>query len=179
MAEYRESNIRKLLYEYIKKYPGSSFKVLKNVFRMSEGNLRYHLHYLERRERIVIEKDGRNRCYYPTIRRRYSIPFGVELTPGQERILDLLIKESGITNRELMRRSGQDRPSFEYNIRKLRENRLIHRVNNRTGPIYEALIDTLRLEEAFLNTVKRFTEGNATKEELMDIVSIMEKMKRR
>jgi predicted transcriptional regulator len=178
MAEFRETDIRKLQYDYIKKNPGASFKILKNVFRMSEGNLRYHLHYLERKERIMIEKEGRDRCCFPTIGKRLSTHPGVELTLVQERMMDLIVNDPGIASDDLMLSSHQNRRSFEYNLRKLREMGLIRRSMKGTRPGYEALMDALILQEKFLETVKRFTEGHATKEELMDMVTRLERVKR-
>ncbi len=177
MNEYKESDIRRLLHEYIKKNPGASFKILKNVFKMSEGNLRYHLHYLERKNQIKFEKNGRDLCYFSPFNARLKPMSDVELTPVQERIFDLIKNRPCIPTKKLMDLSGENKPSFDYNVRILRESGLIWMVHNGSTSGYRVINDERSAEELLLKMVKMFTEGQVSKEELMKIVSLLEKIK--
>jgi predicted transcriptional regulator len=175
MTDNDGSDIRRLLFDYIRKNPGASFKVLQAAFRMSEGNLRYHLQYLERKKRIVFEKEGRDRCYFTMVRKRSPYAAEVDLSRGQERILDTVMRNPGITCEELRARSGENGASFEYDLRRLRENHLVWRVK-RDGRIgYEAVNGERVEKEMFLEMVRRFTEGKLSKAELMAMVSRMER----
>ena len=175
MTENDESDIRRLLFDYIKKNPGTSFRVLKTAFRMSEGNLRYHLQYLERRKRIIFEKEGRDRCYFTFARKRSPYNSEMELTKEQDRLLDLISGNPGITTEELRIRSGENHSSFIYDLRKLREGKLVWRVKRGSKTGYESVTQERLEDELFLDLVRKFTEGEATKDEVMMLVSRMEK----
>lgn len=174
MTENDDSDIRRLLFDYIKKNPGASFKVLRTAFRMSEGNLRYHLQYLERKRRIVFEKEGRDRCYFTMARKRSPYGVEVELSHNQGRLMDIIHHEPGITVEELRSRSGGKASSFDYDLRKLRENKLVWRVRRGNIVGYEAVTRERTENELFLEMVRRFTEGKLTKGELMAMVSKLE-----
>lgn len=89
----RTDDTRDLIYRHILEYPGVSFQLLKGIFRMSEGNLRYHLNVLESREKVRSKMVKKNRCYYPYDMREMFRFRGVDhssLSRNQSRILTLL-----------------------------------------------------------------------------------------
>ncbi len=178
MTENDESDIRRLLFDYIKKNPGASFRILLSAFRMSEGNLRYHLQYLERKKRITFEKEGRDRCYFTYARKMSPYANDVELSSKQERLLDLIQSNPGITPEELRVRCGENGHSFTYDLRKLREGKLVWYVKRGSRTGYEALTQERLEDELFLEMVRRFTDGEATKDEVLSMVSRLEERRK-
>ncbi len=56
---------RKMIYSHILNYPGVSYITLKNIFHLTASTLRYHLEYLAKADRILIDLEDGKRCYYP------------------------------------------------------------------------------------------------------------------
>jgi len=110
-----ENRLRKMIFNHITTYPGVSFKILKNVFDLSDGALRYHLDYLEKNEKISTGVQRGIRCYYPhynlvNVPRKSSDDLRLhKLTPDQERILDIIKHYPGINQKELKFRSRLNR----------------------------------------------------------------------
>lgn len=172
---YKDHRTRKLLYEYISENPGSTFKVLKSAFKLTDGTLRYHLGYLQRRRRIVQEKKGREKCYFCYLKKRF--PFtdpNLNLTGKQEFLLDLISKHPIIGYKELKQRSGMDKPVFSYNLKKLKKLKLVWRVNRNGKTGYEIVTQERLADEMFLILVNKYLDGDMEKDEMIDI---LEKLK--
>lgn len=172
---YKDHRTRKLLYEYISENPGSTFKVLKSVFKLTDGTLRYHLGYLLKGRRIVQERKGREKCYFCYLKKRF--PFSdpkLDLTEKQEFLLELITIHPMISFKELKRRSGMDSSSFNYNLKKLKKMKLVWRVKGNGKVGYEIVTKERLADEMFLVLVKKYLDGEIDKNDLMDI---LEKLK--
>ena len=55
---------RKVIYDFIKSHLGASFGSIKKFFELKNSTLEYHLHYLEKGQKIASKREGRRRCYY-------------------------------------------------------------------------------------------------------------------
>ena len=175
MDGYKDHRTRSLLYDYINKNPGSTFKMLKSVFKIPDGTLRYHLRYLLKRNRIVQEKEGREKCYYSYLKKRF--PFcdpDLKLNKEQERLLQLISLEPMIPYKDLKRRSGQKPSSFKYNIQQLKKKKLIWRIRrgNRIG--YDLITEKRLADEMFLIIVDKYLDGEVDKETMMLILDKLE-----
>ena len=165
---YSGHGTRKLLKEYISENPGVTFKVLMNAFNINKGTLTYHLGYLMRRRMIVQEKKGRERCYFSYIKKRF--PFtspDLELNQEQERMLEIISSEPGITVEILRKRSGLKRSSFTYNLNKLKKLRLVWRVKTTDGFGYEIVTEEKLKNKMLLILVNKFTNGEIDRDTLM------------
>ena len=60
-----ENKIRRMIYNLIVNYPGVPFNKLIDIFELTESNLRYHLNYLEKNDKIKSGLEGGMRYYYP------------------------------------------------------------------------------------------------------------------
>jgi len=128
---------RKLIYNFISTHPGSSFKVIKNFFEMNKSTLSYHLNYLERNKKIISKREGRNRCYYCVYATATKLDKRSTLTPTQRKLVNTIQDNPGITNKELMIHIKINRKNLHYNIKKLRELKLIWAVKTRGVLGYE------------------------------------------
>ena len=168
---YKDHHTRRLLYDYISENPGSTFKVLKSAFKLTDGTLRYHLGYLQKRRKIVQEKKGREKCYFSYLKKRF--PFSdpnLHLSENQEFLLDLISKHPTIGYRELKERSGMDTASFSYNLKKLKRLKLVWRVNRGSSIGYEIVTREKLADEMFLILVNRYLDGEVEKDDMMDII---------
>ncbi|MGA1873309.1 MAG: MarR family transcriptional regulator [Thermoplasmatota archaeon] len=167
----RDHKTRRLLKEYISENPGVSFKLLMNALNINKGTLSYHLGYLMRKRVIVQEKKGRERCYFSYIKKRFPYTGGrVNLNMEQERILEIVSINPGISVDSLRRRTGLKRSSFNYNLNKLKELRLIWRIKTRDGFGYEIVTEEKLRDRMFLVLVSKFTKGDIDRDTLMELV---------
>ena len=143
---------RKLIYDFIKSHPGASFGSIKEFFDMKNSTLEYHLHYLEKGQKIISERKGRLRCYHC----KYKVETNtssltsdlINLTNIQKKLLDQIKNKPGITNKELILKNKLNRKKLSYNIKQLGNLNLIWMVKNNGGAIgYEYISrDKLRNE---------------------------------
>jgi predicted transcriptional regulator len=128
---------RKLIYNFISTHPGSSFKIIKNLFDMNKSTLSYHLNYLERNRKVISKREGRNRCYYCAYEAASKLGKRSNLTYTQRKLVNIIQDTPGITNKELMSRIKINRKNLHYNIKKLRELKLIWAVKRNGELGYE------------------------------------------
>ena len=152
---------RKMIYNHILTYPGVSFNILKNIFNLMDSTLRYHLEYLEKAERILSNLESGKRCYYP-LKNELVIselfenkPRSYKFTSIQKRILKIIKRFPGISQKELIKKTGLSRFTISYNMRKFIDMGLIKKSNNERSVYYEYMTDTLLKHEVLLRlTIK-------------------------
>jgi predicted transcriptional regulator len=109
-----ENKKRRMIYNHILAYPGVSFGIMKKIFDIAESTLRYHLKYLEGADEIKSHLEGKIRCYYPIqniifYSRTESEFETVRLNPTQQRILENIQRNPGITQKGLLLETGLKR----------------------------------------------------------------------
>lgn len=62
--EYIALENRRVIYDYILNNPGSHLREISRALNIHLSTLRYHLHYLEKRELIVSKKEKNLRVYF-------------------------------------------------------------------------------------------------------------------
>jgi DNA-binding MarR family transcriptional regulator len=112
------SDIRRKITSYIRMHPGTSFKTIKTIFNLSDGTLRYHLRYLEKKDKIRSE-DNR-RIYFPTgfIEKK-------DLSRTQQLLITTIKNNPGITQKELAFRTKTNRLTVRYNTKSLIDKELL------------------------------------------------------
>ncbi|MFW3145188.1 MAG: helix-turn-helix domain-containing protein [Thermoplasmatota archaeon] len=115
---------RRAIFTHILLYPGVQFTVLKRIFDLTEGTLRYHLRYLEKNELIREELDEGKKTYYPCD--RSFVPEGEkgsatsrESSKAKERLVNTIRRYPGIRQKDLAKRTRMNRFTLMYNVNKL------------------------------------------------------------
>ena len=123
---------RRNLYHHILAYPGVSLPILKKVFGIPEGTLRYHLRQLEKGKKVSSRLRKGKRCFFPaegsdleaSLRDRAP---DLSLSRSQERILFTINRRPGIDQKDLARTLRINRFTLAYNINRLMEAGLMMR----------------------------------------------------
>ncbi len=120
-----------------------------------------YIEYLEKADRILTNKENGNRCYYPL---RNEIEFAKLLenrsrfsrfSPIQQKILNTIKRDPGITQKELIKKTGLNRFTISYNIRKLIEMGTVKKSSSDKFVRYEYMTDKLLKHEMLLRlTIK-------------------------
>jgi len=142
-----ENKIRRIIFNHILKYPGVSFNTLKDIYELNDSSLRYHLYYLEKNNKISSGLESGNRCYYPhpasiTVPPKSKPSLSShELSPPQERILDIIMHYPGINQKELANRTGMNRFKVNRNLQTLKSMNLIKNTRIHNNVCYEYIPD--------------------------------------
>ncbi len=134
-SNVHENKTRKMIINHIIIHPGVSFNIIKKVFGLTEGNLRYHLNYLENRKEITSALIGNRRYYYPNheyvFTSRSESEVGIhELNDSKRRLLNTIKRNPGVSQKELIYKTGMKRITLAYNINKLLDLSIIRKVQN-------------------------------------------------
>ena len=142
-----EHNTRKMIVSHIIAYPGVSFGTIKKMLDLPESTLRYHLNHLEKKKEIKSSLEGNNRCYYPVQKIIFDLKSesGIqthELNETQDKLLDTIQRYPGITQKELILRTGLKRITVWYHIKKLIDFRVVRQEPNGRNISYYFISET-------------------------------------
>jgi predicted transcriptional regulator len=145
--EVLENKIRRMVFNHIVKYPGVSFNTLKDIYELTDNSLRYHLYYLERNDKISSGLEEGHRCYYPhpaSVSISRSTTAAVEsarLTGEQEHLLNIIMRNPGINQKELIRRSRLNRFKVMREVNNLKSKDLVKNTRVHNTVCYEYIPD--------------------------------------
>ena len=148
-----EHDTRKMIYNHITHYPGVTFSVLKNIFELAEGTLRYHLKYLEKADTVCSDIQDGNRCYYPqkkdqVLSKMLENHSGTyKFTKNQKRIMAIIQQYPGINQKDLIKKAKLNRFTLNYNLNKFIDLGVIRKINNSGRVFYEFITDDLMEHE--------------------------------
>jgi len=152
---------RKMIYSHIVNYPGVSYITLKNIFNISPSTLRYHLEYLTKADRILMDLEDGKRCYYPlkdelVDSKLYGSGSRVfKLSPIQKKIINTIRQVPGITQKTLIKKTGLSRFTISYNMKKFIDMGLVRKSNSSKFVQYEFMTDEQLRHEVLLRlTIK-------------------------
>ena len=169
-----------MVYSYISRHPGVSFGTIMGVLDLTEGTLRYHLNYLERGDKILSRSKGKHRCYYTTQRTRSDLKPILEfdtntLTKPQQRILTIIKQYPGITISELLSITRLNKRALQYNLKKLRDLRIIWKVGNGRNTCYEFITKRKLHNELFKLLIIKFLNDEIDEETYLLLRDELEK----
>jgi DNA-binding MarR family transcriptional regulator len=118
--------IRERIYGYIIGNPGVNYGMIKQDLGLANGQLIYHLRQLDNAHLIYSKKDGIKKRFYPVEFPKPKTPIHY-FTETQNKILKVLKKASGITQKELAKTIGISRQVAYYHLSKLEQKGLIRK----------------------------------------------------
>jgi predicted transcriptional regulator len=158
-----ENETRKLIYNHIMSNPGVSFIVLKNVFKLNDSTLRYHLNYLEKSEKISFGVEKGSRYYYPHLGGRHIIHksqvtgtlSAYELSGIQEKIISAIKRNPKINQKQLIKITRINRITLNNNLKKLTALCLVRKVPNGNKVQYEYIENQQLRYEILKHLIKK------------------------
>ena len=106
---------------YIMENPGKHFREITRQMGINRGTLSYHIKRLENVEQITSNYDGHFKRYYPA-------DFGRKqraLTPMEDKIVNILRKNPGITYEKLIPKVGRSFSTLSYHMMKLVDKKVV------------------------------------------------------
>lgn len=129
MEDLMQNTNRAKIYSTILRYPGMSFTDLRVMLGIKNGTLSHHLLKLEKEGLVKSKKIGIFRRFYPS---GGDVPKDLE-----EKIMDVILDNPGISQSSVAKRLDITRQVANYHINSLRRRgRLIVRKSGRSSEIY-------------------------------------------
>ena len=161
VSQTGEHKTRDMIFNHILAHPGVSFSIIKSVFAIPDGTLRYHLNFLEGKNEIRSGFEGKNKCYYPSknlifdTRPESSLKHS-RLNQVQERLLDTIHRYPGITQKDLIYRTNISRLTIGNNIKKLLDYGVIRKEPNGRSVQYYHISEIELRKKAIRKLVEKF-----------------------
>jgi predicted transcriptional regulator len=165
------NDTREGLAQYIDENPGVSFSMLQRAFRLNEGTLRYHIDYLLGEERVRIARNGRNRCYYS----RGVTRTADALNRDESRIARIIKGNPGISRSRLKGIYTPEMEDLSTVLRKLRERKLIWKVEDGGDPCYEYITERQLALEMLSIILERFLDDEMDRDTFLTLKERIEK----
>jgi len=166
---------RKRIYEHILKNPGVTFQMLKTIFDMNEGTLRYHLEYLRRSDLILQKKQDNNRFYISKDNPVKTLKKASDRTSKERaRVLSLITSEPGITRSELSEKCNMNRKKLTRILSDLKKKGFIRCRKIGGETCYEAKSDEDIVREMMVILIRKYLDGDMTIERLMELKGKLE-----
>ncbi len=172
-----ENETRKMIYNHIRAHPGVSFIVLKKVFDLNESTLRYHLNYLEKKEKISLGLESGKRNYYPHLGNRLVVHNSedpntletYELTSIQEQIIETIKMYPQINQKELVKKTGINRLSLSKNLKKLMNLCILRQIPNGNKVNYEYIQNDQLRYEILKKLLVKLLKKEITEEQFLEL----------
>lgn len=175
---FNQNETRMSIYKHIMNYPGVRFTVLKDIFGIPEGTLRYHLRYLERREQVRSTMEEGRRCYYSTDVSQKDVFISGQaqrkLSPAQDKIFKAIRNSPGISQKELCSATGLNRFTLMYNIKKLIYRGIVRRYQTGKTVHYEYISSSRLNHEILRRATVDLLNGRIDEDTFERIVSKIE-----
>ena len=115
-----DHHIRERIFDYIKKYPGANFAMVKNEIKTENGTLTHHLNTLEKFEYLKSDRDGHRVRFYP---QKMKIPTKEEriLTEISGRIIEIIKNNPGCSQKDITKNLGISPQLVNYHVNKFTE----------------------------------------------------------
>lgn len=169
---------REDLDHYILENPGISFAHIMKVFGLNRGTLRYHLDYLEGEERVRSMRKGQQNCYYSNqIGALDPITGGSDLTRKQIRLLRAIKNKPGISRKALIELTTQSREEVNYNLRRLKDKKVIWKITDGGDPCYEFITKEQLAAEMMAIILEKFLDDEIDRETFLMLKNKLEQQK--
>ena len=171
-----KSDTRDVLDRYILENPGVSFIHIMKVFGINRGTLRYHMDYLLGEERVRSVRKGQQNCYFSNQRGALDPVTGsTDLNGKQLRLLRAIRENPGISRKELLDLTKQSRDEVNYNLRRLKEKRIIWKIEDGGDPCYEYITKEQLAMEMMAIILEKFLDDEMDRETFLLLKRKLEK----
>ena len=171
-----KSETRELLDRYILEHPGVSFTHIMKVFGINRGTLRYHLEYLLGEDRVRSVRKGQQNCYFSNSRAALDPVTGCsDLNGKQIRLLRAIKENPGISRKELLDLTKQSREEINYNLRRLKEKRVIWKIADGGDPCYEYITKEQLAAEMMAIILEKFLDDEIDRDTFLLLKRKLEK----
>jgi len=168
---------RRMVYNYISSHPGVSFQKIRHVLDLNSSTLRYHIQYLKRSGKIVLEMEGGKKFYYPRGTGSAPIdhqPEPSDLTKKEKRVLNAIKRHPGISRRGISNYTNLNGKTTSKCIRTLRDKKLIWKVRSGRSTGYEYITKDKLKEEMLKLLIERFLNNEISKERFLALKKELE-----
>ena len=145
---------RGVVYEYIRRHPGTHVRGMAKGLRLATGDLQYHLNWLEKNGFVKTKKSEFYRFVYPTMvfNEEQEVLLGVLSQESPREILLHIVQLGPMTQGELARSLGHSQPTVSWHIDRLVQVGVVVKKASAGGSAYELAADrddVLRFVESY------------------------------
>lgn len=145
---------RGVVYEYIRRHPGTHVRGMANALGLATGALQYHLLWLERHGFVKTKRVGFYRLVFPTLvfGEEQELILGVLSQETPREVLLRLVDDPSASQGELSRGLGLSQPTISWHIDRLVELGVLWKAKTARGTICEVSVDrseVLKLAESY------------------------------
>jgi predicted transcriptional regulator len=161
---------RRMVYNYISSHPGVSFQRIRKVLDLNSSTLRYHLKFLEKSGKVVLELESGKKHFYPRGSGRDSGDYESrpsELTKKEQRVLDTIKRKPGISKRGICNYTNLNRNSISRCINTLRDRKLIWKVRSGRSTGYEYITKEKLKQEMLKLLIDRFLHNEIDRDRFL------------
>jgi predicted transcriptional regulator/uncharacterized protein YegL len=118
-----EQKRREMIFNYIKEHPGEHFRGIQKTLNLEVGVVGHHINILEREELVKSRQDGMYRRFYPM---DAKIDIELILNKIQEKILNRIKMNPGISQINIATKIGVNRKVVNYHVKILQDSGFIY-----------------------------------------------------
>jgi DNA-binding transcriptional ArsR family regulator len=130
---------RGILYDHVRRHPGTHVRRIGKELGLQTGDLQYHLLWLERNGYVKTRKVGFFRVVFPTMlfNDDQEVILGILSQETPREILLCLLREPSLTQRDLAERLGFSQPTVSWHMDRLFELGIVRKSRKAKGILYE------------------------------------------
>ncbi len=151
-----ELDVRKKIYDIIKKFAGCHFREIERISKLSTGTVKYHLDYLANRGLIDLIKEGNNSRYFP----RYFNSENKRLMSllrqkSIRKILLFMLIHNNCNHEQVVKYVKLSPSTVSWHLKKLKESNVVGFIRTGRKTYYNILIN----KEEIINLLITYKES--------------------
>jgi len=134
---------RGLVYEYIRRHPGTHVRGMAKELRLATGDLQYHLLWLERHGFIETKRSRFYRYVFPTMvfQEEEQALLGVLSQEAPREIILCLLEDPEMTQADLARCLQHSQPTVSWHMERLVQSGIVRKKKASRASTYEVAAD--------------------------------------
>lgn len=165
---------RGVIYEYIRRRPGTHVRRMAKDLGLATGVLQYHLFWLERHGFVKTKRFGFYRLVFPTLMFRddQELVLAVLSQDTPREMLLRLVENPTVSQGELARSMGFSQPTVSWHMERLVELGVIRKCKTSKGTVCDVSVDraeVLRLTRSYYPEAWRGLEDRVRVPALLDV----------